>query len=114
MPCPLKIATESLISVTKPFLEGGGGYSGSVGAEGATIGEGGLRTGSPDFERRRKLSEERRGGWDSLTLVFSGTGGREELVGGEDDFGVGGRLCKVDEGEDVLEVPILDDSVNSC
>ena len=32
-------------------------------------------------------------------------------MGGEVDFGVDGRLCRVDEGEEVLEVPILDDLV---
>ena len=31
-------------------------------------------------------------------------------MGGEDDFGVGGRLCEVEEGDEVLEVPILDDN----
>lgn len=61
----------------------------------------GLRTGSPDFERRRKLREDLRGGWDSFLLLWdSGMGGIVvlDLGGGEPDFGVGGRLCKVAPG----------------
>lgn len=35
-----------------------------------------MRTGSPDFERRRKLRDDLRGGWDSfLLLCDSGMGG---------------------------------------
>lgn len=49
--------------------------SGSFGAAEATTGWT-MRTGSPDFERRRKLREDLRGGWDSFLLLWdSGMGG---------------------------------------
>jgi hypothetical protein len=85
------MTTESLMLI--PFLDGGRGFSsGSFGAEGATIG---LRTGSPDLERRRKLREERRGAWESLLFADS----RVELVGGDGGFGVGGGFCSIAIGE---------------